>query len=271
MKERTDMLDQTCVCLFRADFWLTIDDGPLIEPRKCIALRRLGGDFKQDLLLVKVTPPLSEDETAGLRCTDNMVLASNVGDGLLPIERFPVHVYALALRNDIPTDSMNADRSNLHPFGLGFVCQTYEDAKARMPLSIERDIERRIAESLRKDSKVDPSFLYSTLVLGPLLVPFWSIEAGKIKLDYYREPSGEVLGCVFSSERTLRKHYVKSMRYVKLPGRDAFALVRDSDVHVKRVIVNPGNPESVVLSAEVVDALMKGQNPPRKTDSSAAH
>ena len=265
------MLDQTCVCLFRADFWLTIDDGPLIEPRKCIALRRLGGDFKQDLLLVKVTPPLDEEDT-GVRYTDNLVLGPrSEGYGLFPIERFPVYVYVMVLLTDIPTHSMKADRSNLHEIGLGFIYETYEEAKRNMPLSDEREIERRIGQSLREGPKPDPSFLYSTLILGPLLVPFLGIDGGKIKLGSYEEPSGEAVGCVFSSERTLEKHYMEPTSYVKLPGRDAFALVRDSDVHVKRVIVNPGNPESVVLSAEVVDALMKGQNPPRKTDSSAAH
>jgi len=225
-------------------------------------MRRLKDGFRDNLLLVRVTPPLSEKDT-GLRATDSVVLAPrHVGTNLHAITSFPVRAEVIVLGHDIPTDCNTADLADERSIGLADLYKTYDEAKAHMPLSTEQGIERSIEIVIKPGSTVDASFLYCSLVGGPLLVPFWSIESGRLKLDYYRYPEGEVLGCVFSSEEALLKHYVKSMSYVKLRwGADAFALIRDSAADVKKVIVNPGIAASVVLSEKEVDAVIRGENP----------
>jgi hypothetical protein len=87
------------------DFYLASAEGHgLDKPRKCYRLRRLSGDHRDDLLLIRVDPPL-EGRHHGWNVgnVDTLVVATrHVGDSLFPIARWPVPVHvATSFVNDL--------------------------------------------------------------------------------------------------------------------------------------------------------------------------
>ena len=78
------------------DFYLASSEGYGLErPRRCFPVRRLQGDRRGDLLLVRIEPPLlGQPFGLGNRDIDEIIIATrHVGESLFPIQRWPAYVH----------------------------------------------------------------------------------------------------------------------------------------------------------------------------------
>lgn len=91
----------------KPDFFLASSEGyRLKEPRSCKCLKRLRSDNRDDLLLVKVEPPLI-GQHYGLGNQDINVLliaTRHKGESLFPIKEWPVFVHVARLLIDHPEE-----------------------------------------------------------------------------------------------------------------------------------------------------------------------
>lgn len=82
------------------DFFLASSEGyRLEEPRSCKRIKRIRSDNRNDLLLVKVEPPLiGQPYGLGGRDIDTLLVATRYeGDSLFPIQEWPVFVHVARL------------------------------------------------------------------------------------------------------------------------------------------------------------------------------
>lgn len=82
------------------DFFLASSDGyRLEEPRSCRRIKRVSSDSRNDLLLVKIEPPLiGQPYGLGGRDIDMLLVATrHKGDSLFPIKKWPVFVHVARL------------------------------------------------------------------------------------------------------------------------------------------------------------------------------
>lgn len=86
------------------DFFLASSESyRLVEPRSCTRIKRVRSDNRNDLLLVKVAPPIiGQLYGLGGRDIDTLLIATrHKGDSLFPIRKWPVcvHVARLLIKN----------------------------------------------------------------------------------------------------------------------------------------------------------------------------
>ena len=87
------------------DFFLASSEGyRLEEPRSCKRIKRVRSDNRDDLLLVKVEPPLiGQPYGLGGRDIDTLLVATrHEGDSLFPINKWPVFVHVARLLIENP-------------------------------------------------------------------------------------------------------------------------------------------------------------------------
>jgi hypothetical protein len=78
------------------DFFLASSEGYRLEgPRSCKRIKRVRSDTRDDLLLVRVEPPLiGQPYGLGGRDIDTLLIATrHKGDSLFPIKEWPVFVH----------------------------------------------------------------------------------------------------------------------------------------------------------------------------------
>lgn len=94
------------------DFYLASSEGYGLEsPRRCWRLRRVALTARDDLLLVKIDPPLIyRDAAAGERVIEQVVLAArHKGYSIASIKEWPFYVHVARLkRPDVPPDGQLA-------------------------------------------------------------------------------------------------------------------------------------------------------------------
>lgn len=115
------------------DFYLASTEGYGLEhPRKCFIIRRLSTETRQDLLLVRVVPPLIVQKRAiGSGDLELVVLATrHRGSTLFPIKEWPVYVHVARAKhvNSIEADIVSQD--DLEVVAWGELYRTEEDARA---------------------------------------------------------------------------------------------------------------------------------------------
>ncbi|GAO37568.1 hypothetical protein SCT_3001 [Sulfuricella sp. T08] len=89
------------------DFYLASSEGyNLEEPRSCKRVKRLRSDSRDDLLLIRIDPPLiGQLYGLGGREIDNVLVATrHKGDSLFPIKGWPVLVHVARLLIDNPDE-----------------------------------------------------------------------------------------------------------------------------------------------------------------------
>lgn len=95
----------------QADFYLASSEGyDLEEPRRCWRVKRLMSDHRDDLLLIRIDPPiLGQPFGLGACDIDHVVVAAtrHVGASLFPPSEWPLYVHVLRLLND---DAAGRDR-----------------------------------------------------------------------------------------------------------------------------------------------------------------
>ncbi|GIK10540.1 MAG: hypothetical protein HND45_04900 [Chloroflexi bacterium] len=85
------------------DFYLASSDAySLEEPRACFRIGRLKSNSRDDLLLVRITPPLNgSDYQFPVSKIEKVVVATRFkNESLFPIKRWPVFVYVVAVLVD---------------------------------------------------------------------------------------------------------------------------------------------------------------------------
>ena len=90
------------------DFFLASSDGyDLDGPRRCWRLKRVASDSRDDLLLIKVDPPiLGQKYGLGDRDLDVLLIATrHAGASLFPINEWPIAVHVARLLGDKSVDS----------------------------------------------------------------------------------------------------------------------------------------------------------------------
>lgn len=116
------------------DFYLASADGVLFEkPRRCWRGKRIAIDDRDDLLLIRIDPPLvGQNYGCGARDIDLLLVAPrHEGGSLFPINEWPIYVHIARPLID------NAEKcDSLHPneiesIAWGELYRTEEDARLK--------------------------------------------------------------------------------------------------------------------------------------------
>lgn len=117
------------------DFYLASTEGyDLEEPRRCWRVKQLTTDGRNDLLLVKIDPPLiGQKYGLGGRNIDLVLIAPRQeGASLFPINEWPlyVHVARLLIENPEDRDTLHADE--FESIAWAELYKTEEDARSKV-------------------------------------------------------------------------------------------------------------------------------------------
>jgi hypothetical protein len=120
--------------MHNADFFLASSEGyHLTEPRSCKRIKRVRSDNRDDLLLVKVEPPLIGQvyELSG-RDIDTLLIATrHKGDSLFPIRRWPVFVHVARLLIENPERREQIHDNEFESVAWAELYRTEEDARVK--------------------------------------------------------------------------------------------------------------------------------------------
>jgi hypothetical protein len=116
------------------DFYLASTEGyNMQEPKRCWRIRRIGTDKRDDLLLLKIDPPLL-GQRYGLqgRDVDQVLVATrHEGDSLFPITQWPVYVHVARPLVDI-TGLDKIQSNQLESIAWAELYQTEQDARLKI-------------------------------------------------------------------------------------------------------------------------------------------
>jgi hypothetical protein len=117
------------------DFFLASSEGyRLEEPRSCKRVKRLRSDSRDDLLLVRVEPPLiGQPYGLGARDLDTLLIATrHEGDSLFPIKSWPVSVHVARLLIQNPEQRELIHDNEFESIAWAELYQTEEDARIKV-------------------------------------------------------------------------------------------------------------------------------------------
>lgn len=84
------------------------------KPRACQIIKKLASETRNDLALVKVTPPLPKEIYDSSEDIDDLILAARqVGSTLFPMSNLPIAVYICQSRVPLEPDSDRIDSEHL--------------------------------------------------------------------------------------------------------------------------------------------------------------
>jgi len=116
------------------DFFLASSESyRLMEPRSCERIKRVRSDNRDDLLLVKVEPPLA-GQLCGLggRDIDTLLIATrHKGDSLFPIRKWPVFVHVARLVIEYPERREEIHDNEFESIAWAELYRTKEDARVK--------------------------------------------------------------------------------------------------------------------------------------------
>lgn len=116
------------------DFFLASSEGyRLTEPRSCKRIKRVRSDNRDDLLLVKVEPPLiGQLYGLGGRDIDTLLIATrHKGDSLFPIRKWPVFVHVARLLIENPERREQIHDNEFESIAWAELYRTKEDARVK--------------------------------------------------------------------------------------------------------------------------------------------
>ena len=116
------------------DFFLASSEGyRLEEPRSCKRIKRVRSDNRDDLLLVKVEPPLiGQPYGLGGRDIDTLLVATrHKGDSLFPIKEWPVFVHVARLLIENPEEREQIYENEFESIGWAELYATEATARAK--------------------------------------------------------------------------------------------------------------------------------------------
>ncbi|KAF0163897.1 MAG: hypothetical protein FD157_2576 [Rhodocyclaceae bacterium] len=116
------------------DFYLASSEGyHLEEPRSCKRIKRVRSDNRDDLLLVRVEPPLI-GQIYGLGGSDIdtlLVATRHKGDSLFPAKEWPVFVHVARLFIENPEEREQIHDNEFESIGWAELYATEEAARAK--------------------------------------------------------------------------------------------------------------------------------------------
>lgn len=100
------------------DFYIASNESfTLRAPRKCYRIKRFPADHRDDYLLIRVSPPLEDQQNGSPdNPIDEIIIATrHKGESLFPINKWPVAVYVLRslIENPKGRDKLNNDELTL--------------------------------------------------------------------------------------------------------------------------------------------------------------
>ena len=116
------------------NFFLASSEGyRLEEPRSCKRVKRLRSDTRDDLLLVKIEPPLiGQPYGLGGKDIDTLIVATrHKGDSLFPIKEWPVFVHVARLLIDNPEKREKIRDDEFESIAWAELYQTEAAARAK--------------------------------------------------------------------------------------------------------------------------------------------
>jgi hypothetical protein len=120
--------------MHKADFFLASSEGyGLTEPRSCKRIKRVRSDNRDDLLLVKIEPPLiGQPFGLGERNIDTLLIATrHKGDSLFPISRWPIYVHVARLLIDNPERRDQIHDNEFESIAWAELYRTQKDARMK--------------------------------------------------------------------------------------------------------------------------------------------
>jgi hypothetical protein len=116
------------------DFFLASSESYcLMEPRSCKRIKRIRSDNRDDLLLVKVEPPLT-GQVYGLggRDIDTLLIATrHKGDSLFSIRTWPVFVHVARLLIEDPERREQIHDNEFESIAWAELYRTKDDARVK--------------------------------------------------------------------------------------------------------------------------------------------
>lgn len=116
------------------DFYLASTEGyGLGEPRRCWKMKRLRSPTRDDLLLIRVAPPLvGQKYGMGAKDVEYLIVATrHNGDSLFPIENWPVHVHVARLLKEPPEEQNELREEDIEAIAWAELYRSEEDARER--------------------------------------------------------------------------------------------------------------------------------------------
>lgn len=116
----------------KPDFYLASTEGyDLEEPRKCWKIRRLSSPDRDDLLLIRIDPPLiGQKYGLGGRDIDNVIVATrHKGYTLFPVAEWPVYVHVARLLVDLPESRSELQATEFESIAWAELYKTEDDAR----------------------------------------------------------------------------------------------------------------------------------------------
>lgn len=98
------------------DFYLASSEGYNLEkPRKCQRMVRLKNESRDNLLLIKIDPPIvGQQYGLGSKDIDEIIIATRFkNESLFPIQKWPIHVYVLRPLINISSDTKEIKNENM--------------------------------------------------------------------------------------------------------------------------------------------------------------
>lgn len=116
------------------DFYLASTEGyGLDEPRRCWRIKRLATAGRDDLLLIRIDPPLvGQKYCLGARDLDTVVVATrHRGASLFPIQKWPVYVHVARPVVDHPELRDSLLPEEFESIAWAELYRTEDDARAK--------------------------------------------------------------------------------------------------------------------------------------------
>jgi hypothetical protein len=116
------------------DFFLASSEGyRLEEPRRCKRLKRVRSDNRDDLLLVRIEPPLiGQPYGLGAKDIDTLLIATRYkGDSLFPIGKWPVFVHVARLLIENAEQREHIHDNEFESVAWAELYRTEEDAREK--------------------------------------------------------------------------------------------------------------------------------------------
>lgn len=116
------------------DFFIASSEGyRLEEPRGCKRIKRMRSDSRDDMLLVKVEPPLiGQPYGLGGEDIDILLIATrHKGDSLFPIRGWPVFVHVARLLIKNPEQRDHIHDNEFEAIAWAELYRTEEDARMK--------------------------------------------------------------------------------------------------------------------------------------------
>lgn len=118
----------------RPDFYLASSEGyDMAEPRRCWIIKRLTTDQRNDLLLVRIDPPLiGQKYGLGGRDVDQVLMAArHQGASVFPVKEWPVFVHVARPLIENPQDRESLQDGEFESIAWAELYRSEQDARAK--------------------------------------------------------------------------------------------------------------------------------------------